>query len=228
MTIFCPDGYMPTRQALVRAAQHFFPEQIAEIETATSAGSETKPTNFADAVAQAFLRSQVLNTLRREFRDIVNQTEHRLRDFLHQGKLNAYYFDADGCHSVPRALWATAHANGALLSGTFYSVPPALRKTAHPDGASDPFWGFGPLFLMQSELDKLLTKQPVEKRPFPEAKMKQLVAALRTLDHLQNRATQLEALRNTPEFRDYTITHARFREATKQAGQRRAGRKSRR
>jgi hypothetical protein len=94
------------------------------------------PNNFADAVARAFSRSQVLNTLQREFRNIVNQTERRLRNFLHQGKLNAYYFGADACHSVPHAFWATAHADGALVSGTFYSVPRALRAIAHADGAA--------------------------------------------------------------------------------------------
>ena len=224
MTVFCPDGYVPTREALVRAAQYFFSEQIAAIERAPSAGSETKPNNFADAVAQAFSRSQVLNTLRREFKNIVNQTEHRLRNFLHQGKLNAYYFDGDGCHSVPRAIWATPHANGALVAGIFYSVP---RDFWAPVKVSGPFAEFGPLFLLQSELDELL-KRPVEKRPFPEAKMKELVAGLRGLDDLPNRAAQLEALRNMPEFRDYTITHAFFRKAARQAGPRRAGRESRR
>ncbi len=134
----------------------------------------------------------------------MNQTEHRLRNFLHQGKLNAYYFDADGCHSAPRALWAAAHANGALMAGTFYSVPRALLATVKLSG---PFEGFGRLFLLQSELDELL-KRPVEKRPLPEAKMKELVAALRELDDLPNRTAQLEALSNMPEFRDYTVPMA--------------------
>ena len=224
MTVFCPDGYVPTREALVRAALYFFPEQIAAIERAPSAGSETKPNNFVDAVARAFSRSQVLNTLQREFRNIVNQTERRLRNFLHQGKLNAYYFDADGCHSVPRALWATAHADVAVVSGTFYSVPRALCATAKVSGA---FEGFGPLFLLQSDLDELL-KRPVEKRPLPEAKMTEIVAALRELDDLPNRTAQLEALSDMPQFRAYTITHAVFRKAARQAGPRHAGRKSRR
>ncbi len=154
----------------------------------------------------------------------MNQTENRLRNFLHQGKLNAYYFDADGCHSVPRALWATPHANGALVAGIFYSVPRDFWATVKVSG---PFEGFGPLFLLQSELDELL-KRPVEKRPFPEAKMKELVAALRELGDLPSRTAQLEALSNMPEFRAYTVTHALFRKAARQAGPRRAGRKSRR
>lgn len=225
MSVFCPDGYVPTREALVRAAQYFFAEQIAAIERAPSAGSETKANNFADAVLQAFSRSPVLNTLQREFKNIVSQTEHRLRNFLYQGKLNAYYFDADGCNSVPRALWATTHANGALVAGAFYSVPRALRATVKVSG---PFEGFGPLFLLQSELDALLTKQPAKKRPLPKAKVPELVAALRKLDDLSNRPAQLRALSDMPEFRDYMITHALFREAAKQAGRRRAGRKSQR
>lgn len=224
MTVFCPDGYVPTREALVGAAQYFFSEQIAAIERAPSAGSEIKPNNFADAVVQAFSRSPVLNTLQREFKNIVSQTEHRLRNLLHQGKLNAYYFDADDCHAVPQALWATAHANGALVAGTFYSVPRALWATVKVSG---PFEGFGPLFLVQSELDALLTKQPAKKRPLPKAKVPELVAALRKLDDLPNRAAQLQALSNLPEFREFRITNALFREAARQTP-RDPGRKSRR
>jgi len=93
---------------------------------------------------------------------------------------------------------------------------------------SGPFEGFGPLFLLQSELDALLTKQPAKKRPLPKAKVPELVAALRKLDDLSNRPAQLRALSDMPEFRDYMITHAVFREAPKQAGRRRAGRKSQR
>jgi hypothetical protein len=83
------------------------------------------------------------------------------------------------------------------------------------------------LFLLQSELDALLSEQPAKKRAFPNAKMSMLMTALRKLDDL-NREAQLQALRDMPEFREYTITDALFREAAKEAGPRRAGRKSRR
>jgi hypothetical protein len=105
---------------------------------------------------------------------------------------------------------------------------------------SGTYWPFGkpprlyesrpnyPLFLLQSELDALLTEQPTKKRPLPNAKKPELVAALRKLDDLPNRAAQLQALCNMPEFRESTITDALFRAAAKEAGPRRAGRKSRR
>jgi hypothetical protein len=48
------------------------------------------------------------------------------------------------------------------------------------------------------------------------------------LDDLPNRRAQLQALCNMPEFRELTITNVLFRQAAKEAGPRRAGRKSRR
>ena len=72
------------------------------------------------------------------------------------------------------------------------------------------------LFLLQSELDALLSEQPAKKRPLPAAKMPELVAALRQLDDLPNRAAQLQALCNMPEFREFKITDALFREAARQ------------
>jgi hypothetical protein len=84
------------------------------------------------------------------------------------------------------------------------------------------------LFLLQSELDALLSERPAKKRQLPNAKMPNLVAALRRLDDLPNRPAQFEALCNMPEFREFTITEALFRKAAKEAGPRRAGRKSRR
>lgn len=206
MTTFCPEGYVPAREAIVKAALFFCADQIAALERVPASGSDTAPDNFADAVARAFARSQVLNILRREFKDIVKQTIQRLRNLLHQGKLKAYYFKTDGCHSVSRHLWATAHADDALMLGT---ISP-----------------FGQLFMMQSELDALLTKQPAKKRPFPRVKMSELVAALRKLENLPTRAAQLQALCDLSQFREFVITNAVFREAARQAGSRRAGRKS--
>ena len=80
------------------------------------------------------------------------------------------------------------------------------------------------LFVLQSELDKLLTEQPAGKRPFPRTKMPDLVAALRTLGDLANREQQREALRKMPEFERYHLTDDVLREAEKQVP-RRPGRK---
>jgi hypothetical protein len=148
----------------------------------------------------------------------VNQTLHRLRNFLPQGKLKAYYFGDYGCDSVSPEFWATEQADGIMESGTYW---PFGRPTRWYEPRPNYL-----LFLLQSELDVVLSEQPAKKRPFPRAKMPELVAALRKLDQLPNRAAQLQALCNMPEFREFAITDAVFREAAKKAGPRRAGRKS--
>ncbi|MGE5601187.1 MAG: hypothetical protein ACM3X2_06655, partial [Pseudomonadota bacterium] len=65
------------------------------------------------------------------------------------------------------------------------------------------------------------------KRPLPQAKMPELVAALRKLDDLPNRRAQFQALCDMPEFREFKITDVLFREAARQVP-RDAGRKPRR
>ncbi len=133
---------------------------------------------------------------------------HRLRNFLHQGNLKAYYFREDGCHSISREFWATDQASGVMESGTYWPFgEPTRWYESRPNHA---------LFLLQSELDLLLSERPAKKRPFPNAKMPNLVAALRTLDNL-NREKQREALRKLPEFEDYRLTDDVLREAEKQA-----------
>jgi hypothetical protein len=46
--------------------------------------------------------------------------------------------------------------------------------------------------------------------------MPELVAALRNLDDLPNRAAQFQALCDMPEFREFKITDTLFREAARQ------------
>jgi hypothetical protein len=218
---FCPDGYVPTQEAIVRAAEYWFPERFAALERAAGPQSETKPDNSLEALARALSQPPgIPDALLHEFRDIVNQTMHRLRNFLHEGKLKAYYFGDDGCHSVSREIWATAHGDGVMESGIYWPFgKPTRWHESRPNYS---------LFLLQSELDALLTEQPAKKRWLPDAKKPELVAALRKLDDLPNRAAQLQALCNMPEFREFTITEALFRAAAKEAGPRRAGRRSRR
>ena len=223
MNGFCPDGYMPTREAIVRAAEYWFPERIAALERAAAPQSETKPDNSSEAVARALSQPPgIPDALRHEFQDIVNQTVHRLRNLLHQGKLTAYYFGGlfgDGRHAVSSGFWATTAADGVMESGIYWPF-------GKPPRSFEPRPNYS-LFLLQSELDALLSEQPAKKRPLPKAKIPELVAALRKLDDLPNRAAQLQALRNMPEFREFKITDALFREVARQAP-RDAGRKSRR
>jgi hypothetical protein len=219
VSIFCPDGYVPALEAMSRAAKYWFSDQIVALERATGSQSETKQDHSVDAAARAFSQPQVPDALQLEFHNIVNQTVHRLRNYLHRGNLKAYYFGHNGCHSVPPEFWATAEADGVMESGIYwpFGEPPRLFE-------SRPNY---PLLLRQSELDALLSEQAAKKRPLPKAKMPELVAALRKHDHLPNRTAQLQALCNMPEFREFKITSALFRQAARHVP-RNAGRKSRR
>jgi len=71
---------------------------------------------------RVFSQPQVPEAWRHAFEQIANQTVQRLRNFLHQGTLKAYYFGDDGCHSVLRDFWATAHADGRAGIGHLFAV----------------------------------------------------------------------------------------------------------
>jgi hypothetical protein len=204
MSVFCPDGYVWAPEAIHRAAVWWFPEQMAAVERATGLQSKTKPDNYFEA-AWLSLRQEP-HTLR-EFQDILNQTVRRLRNLLHQGKLNAYYFEDLGRVFVSPHFWATTDANGVMEVG-IYGLPLC--------------YGFA-LLLLQSELEALLSEQPAKKRPLPDSKVSELVAAMRKLGHL-SRPQQREELRKSREFGQYHITDRRFREVEKQVPARR-GRK---
>ena len=208
MSVFCPDGYIPIPDAVLATAKFWFPLQITAPERITESQSETKPDNSIDAAVSALLPPQVLDKLHKA----LNETAHRLRNFLHQGELKAYYFENDGHHSVSRDFWATTDADEVMELGIW------------PFGEPSRGHGQRPLFLKELELDALLSEQPAKKRPFPEAKMPDLVAALRRLDHLPNRKKQREAVRKLPEFKEYRLTDDVFREAERQVPRRR-GRK---
>jgi len=83
-----------------------------------------------------------------------------------------------------------------------------------------------PLFLLQSELDTVLSPEPAKKRSLPRSKIRELVAALRELRGLPNRQAQYEALGELPQFQEFKITRADFREAARHLP-RKGGRKSR-
>jgi hypothetical protein len=217
MSDFCPDGYLSSQEATFRAAKFWFPDQMAALETAASPGSQTKADSSFDAAVRAFSQPQVSDVWRRPFEEIVSQTVDRLRNFLHQGTLKAYYFGNDGSHRVSREFWATANADGVIETGTYWPFGKPTRSNESLPNYS--------LFLSQSELDEVLSEQLAKKRPFPRSKMLEFVAALRKLEGLPNRSAQLHALRNTPEFREFNITDALFREAARRVP-RQAGRKS--
>jgi hypothetical protein len=173
---------------------------MAAVERATGLGTKTKPDKYIEAAWLALSSPQEPHALQRDFQDILNQTVQRLRNLLHQRKLNAYYFKNLGRVSVSPHFWATTDANGVMEVG-IYGLPLC--------------YGFA-LLLLRSKLDALLSEQPAKKRPLPEAKKPELVAAMRSQDHLPTRKKQREAVRKLPEFEPYHLTHHLFREAEKQ------------
>jgi hypothetical protein len=208
MTDFCPDGYLPTRDSVLRAAQSWFPDKIAALEPAAAGQTQTEPKNDLEAAVRIFSQPSIPDEWRNIFEEIRVLTVSRLRNFLHQGTLKAYYFSHNGCHSVSREFWATAQVDGALESSTYWPFGQSTRRYDERPHYL--------LVLRQLDLDALLSKQPSEIRPFPKAKMPDLVAALRKLEHLPNRTKQREALRKLPEFAQYHLTDHVFREAEKQ------------
>ena len=54
MTDFCPDRYLPTRDAVVRAAQSWFPEEIAALEPTAARQTQIELKNDFEAAVRIF------------------------------------------------------------------------------------------------------------------------------------------------------------------------------
>jgi hypothetical protein len=159
--IFCPDGYLTAQEAMERSARYWFSEQMAALETATAAELANSQAEFnsltsIEKVGRA-LSGQPSNSegLQQQVRGVLTETEHRLRNFLHQGVLTAYYFGGlfhQGRQEVAREFWPTTEADGVLISGTYlpFGKPRAWheRRPSHP------------LFFLESELAALLSDDP--------------------------------------------------------------------
>lgn len=229
MSAFCPDGYVPALDAMLRAATYWFPKQWAVLwERAardsvmkSENNSQPKPENNLDAVIRAFSQWQTPaawqdDAWRYQFADIWTQTAHRLRNLLHQHLIKAYYFDRNDRQAVTSNFWSTAAADGVLEIGTpYWPFGESKDRFAQPPSY--------PLFFRQSELHALLSEQLTEKPGLPGAKVPELVAALRALEHLPNRKKQREALRK--QFKQYHLTDDVLREVEKQVP-RKPGRKA--
>jgi hypothetical protein len=214
MIDFCPDGYLPMQEAIVRAAPYWVPDKVAALESPAARESQTEPKNDSEAALRA--SQSLIPDEPRHLKEIWMLTINRMRGFLHQGVLKAYYFSHDGLHLVPRQFWATTHADGVIESGTYWPFgAPTRWHERRPNY---------PLFIKNSELDALLSERPAGKRELPRAKIPELVVALRGLDHLPTRDKQRAALRKLPEFEQYHLTDDALREAEKQVP-RKPGRK---
>ena len=168
MRPFCPDGYVLAQGAIARAALFWFPEQMAAFETAVSGelASNNRANHAASALtpveklARALERQPSISSgLRQQAVDILTQTEHRLRNFLHRGVLTAYYFGGffdQGRQGVAREFWATTEADGVLMSGSYW---PFGRPRAWRDERPS-----FPLCFLESELPTLLSEGPERRR----------------------------------------------------------------
>lgn len=214
MIDFCPDGYLATAQAITDAARCWFPERFAAPEKTATSQQEVELEGPIERAVRIFSQPLIPDDWRQAFEATVN----RLRNLLHEGKLQAYYFDNDGPHTTTREFWATAYADGVLETGVYWPFGQPSRKYEQLPNY--------PLFLLQSELDMLLSPEPANKRSLARSQISQLVVALRDLEDLPNREAQYEALCELPQFREFKITRADFREAARRMP-RKGGRKSR-
>ena len=209
MSDFCPDGYVPSRVAIFIAAKFWFPENVVSIEAAATGKTRLH--------ARSLPFAQRPEAFQQAFEEIAEPTVLRLRNFLHQGKLTAYYFTDGGRHSILHGFWATAQAEGCLQLGTYCPFgKPTRWYEQRPNH---------PIFFKQSELDALLVDKPTENRLFSSGKKNELAAAYRhpDIEALPTRAAQREAIKKLEPFKAYHITDELFREAEKRSGSRRPG-----
>lgn len=203
---FTPDGCVPTQQAVQIAANHWFTERIEALESAQTHQADDRPEDHIGKAVRAFSSPYIDQDQLQALKQIFIDTVQRLRDFLHQGRIDAYYFTSNGRQTLSRHFWASAEADGALEEGVYWPYGKPTRVFE-----SRPRYQ---LVLKELDLETLLNPPVSKKRPLPESMTAALATALKSLDHLPNRAAQLEALRELPEFRGYEITHKKFREVT--------------
>jgi hypothetical protein len=210
---FCPEGYVPMQKAIVSAAEYWFAQEFAAIMAAATnrLASTNELESGVQRLARVLSQLSISDGVRLEAADIMIRTANKLRHFLHEGRLVKAYYFGDGLfadrHGIASEFWGTTDADGVLESGIFF---PFGRPGAWHERR--PYY---PVFLLQAELDALLSELKTAKKRLPESKKPALAAALGRLDNLPNRKAQLKALRELPEFSPYKITDAIFREATR-------------
>jgi hypothetical protein len=167
---FCPDGYVTVQEAFETSARFWFAEQIAAFENAATiegAASQDKFNSMTSLEQVAHVlsgQSSISKGLRQGVAGVLTETEHRLRNFLYQRVLTAYYFGDQGRNCVAREFWATTEADGVLASGRYF--PFGKPRAWHEQRPSHP------LFFFRSELAALLNddaKSPLRKSDVPNA-----------------------------------------------------------
>ena len=213
---FCPDGYVRTQMAIAGGAECWFPERFAALENSfaeleSAVAPQPKSDSSLDAVVRAFSHRPIPaawqdDTWRHEFEDLWSQTAHRLRNFLYQDTLKAYYFNDFGCHHLSREFWATAQADGVIESGTYWPFgPPTHSFEQRPNHT---------LFFKQVDLDALMSDQPAKKRPLPNRNCRSLLrlcAARATSRTVRNSAMRCASWRSLSGITSPTPCFAKLR-----------------
>jgi hypothetical protein len=169
---FCPHGYLTSQDSIERAALKWLPEEIAALNTAAARelaipeklNSDHQEPTSVEALARALASpSSISDILRQQTADVLIETEHRLRSFLHQGVATVYYFGGltgEGRHTISREFWATNEADGLLVSGFFW--PFGKPRSFHEQRPNYP------LFLLETELNELLSADPKPPPPYSD------------------------------------------------------------
>lgn len=196
---------MTTPEAIYEASLSWHAERLASLEVSAAPVSSTEH-HGVEALSWAISTlHRISQEIHQVYAEIVPKIVNRLRNFLYESTLTGYYFGglfSSGRNAVPSEFWATLDADGVLESGSYFPFGRPSRS-----------------FEQRPRLAEVLSeRQPAAKKsPLPMAKIPELVAALRELDHLPNRTTQFNAVRDLQKFQSYHITDTVMREAAEQA-----------
>ena len=117
MSDFCPDGYVPTQEAIVRAAEYWFPDEFAALESAAAPDRKRSRTIALMRRCEPSRSPRFPTRGGIAFEEIASQTVHRLRNFLHQGNLRpiisemtaaSQYHASSGPRRMPTGWWSRA------------------------------------------------------------------------------------------------------------------------
>jgi hypothetical protein len=210
---FCPDGYVTMQEAIWETALCWHAQQLTALEASVAEGASVERSGVEALSGAISTRQRTSWQIQQVFAEIVPDVVDWLRNILHKDRvLTVYYFGkvfSNGRKAINPDFWTTADADGVLETGMFFPFGRPIRSFETRLSFQ--------VLLLWAELEALLTEPPADKKPFPSTKTSEIVAALRELDDLPNRAAQGAAVRDLPQFRGFRITDRILRDAARQA-----------
>lgn len=199
---FPPDGYIGTVEALGIVIEAAWPDERQRIY---AAWREAYPENYGHHIADHQVPPPP--DIDRPLTDLLIRAERRLRNLLHQGRVEAVYSGLRGKEAVPAEYWATTAADGTLLTSEYAPFGPVERSGFVPAGR------IVRLLIDRAGLDRALIPPAREKPPLPRAELPKIVERLRELEEL-NRDEQRAVI--AAEWPDHHIRDKDFRAAFEQ------------